>query len=204
MALGKKPRQFVMLVVPLVLMMDGCSAAGLRATATQEQPTSTASPISSVAVTPAQDWVARHQEEDRVWADRTGLIPEQVRQLRLMADVPDDEAAYIVNLDTENLKTRNHILLVTAGGNGHCLELVVLERKGDGFQRMWSVAGTPGGAGFCRESPTNPEAYATTNGEIVIKIPVFDYNKGTGKATDLYTYVWNGKSYEFTASKSGA
>jgi hypothetical protein len=111
--------------------------------------------------------------------------------------------AYIDNLDTETLRARDHILLITASGNGHCLQLTVFARERDDFRLVWSVTGTPSGAGFCRESPINPQAYATPDGKLVVKVPVFDYSKGAAKATDFYTYIWNGKAYEF-AGKSTA
>lgn len=203
MSLSENPRQLVMLLVVSFLMSSGCDASGSRSTATRQQPTSTASPTHSAAVPVTQDWIARHREEDRVWAERTSLTTEQVRQLRLAADVPDDEAASIVNLDTQNLKVHNHVLLVTAGGNGHCLELVIFNREGNEFRRIWSLGELPGArGGICRESSLDPEAYATPDGKLVVKLPVFDYNSGTAKTTELYTYVWDGKSYEHTDDKS--
>lgn len=181
------------------LMSGGCAASDVRVAATQQSPSPMASPVNRV--TAVQNWVARHQEEDRSWVARTGLTPEQVHKLRLMADVPDDEAASVVNLDTENLRTRDQVLLVTASGNGHCLELVVFNREGDDFRRNWSVAEMPSGAGFCRDSPVDPEAYATNDGKLIVKIPAFDYNKGVSKAAKLYTYEWNGKTYEFVGTR---
>jgi hypothetical protein len=196
-------KRLVTLIMPLVLLLSGCNATDHEVAATQhEPPASTSSPTDHIPV--EQDWGARHQEEDRVWASRTGLMPEQVRELRLMADAPDDMNAYIDNLDTETLRARNHILLVTASGNGHCLQLAVFEREGDDFELIWSVTGTPDGAGFCRESPNNPEAYATPDGKLVVKVPVFDYSKGAAKATDFYTYIWNGKAYEFAGKSTAA
>jgi hypothetical protein len=181
----------------LLAIIVGCNAEHFKTAVPQEKPSvSVPSPTDSVAEF-KQKLVARHHDEDRLWADRTNLTPEQVRYLRLMSDVPDDEEAYIDNLDTENLKKLNHVLLVTASGNGHCLELTVFERERDEFQRVWSTDGTPSGAGFCRESPRDPEAFASTDGRIVVKIPIFDYNKRTDKSTDIYTYVWTGKKYDF-------
>lgn len=181
----------------LLVTIVGCNAGHFNTAAVQEKsPVSVASPANSVALL-TQDLVGRHLEEDRVWAGRTDLTPEQVRHLRLMSDVSDDEAAYIDNLDTQNLKKLNHVLLVTASGNGHCLELTVFVRKGDDFQRVWSTEETPSGAGFCRESPKNPEAFASADGRIVVNVPVFDYNKGTTKSADIYVYAWNGKTYDF-------
>lgn len=113
-----------------------------------------------------------------------------------MSGVRDDEEEYIDNLDTQNLKKLKHVLMVTTSGNGHCLRLIVFEREGETFQRLWSIDETPSGSGFCRASPKNPEAFATVDGQIVVRIPVFDYNKNIDKSTDIYTYVWTGKKYE--------
>jgi hypothetical protein len=59
----------------------------------------------------------------------------------------------------------------------------------------------PSGAGYCRESSYNPEAYVKS-GRIVVRIPVFDYQRGVPKATDFYTYAWNGRSYQYVGSSS--
>ena len=161
----------------------------------ENAPVSVPSPTTSVELL-KQDLIVRHNEADRLWAARTNLKPEQIRNLRLMSEVFDDEEEYIDNLDTRNLKKLNHVLLVTASGNGHCLKLIVFERHEEAFRYIWSTDETASGAGFCRESPRNPEAFATTDGRIVVRIPVFDYNKNTAKSTDIHTYVWTGKTYE--------
>jgi hypothetical protein len=195
-----KSRQLMMLVLSLSLFLSCCSSDDVKVTATRKEPSSsTASPVERI--TNDEGWIARHQKEDRLWASRTGLTPEQVRELRLMADVPDDEAVYIDNLDTKTIQARNQVLMVTVGGNGHCLELVIFNREGDNFQRIWSVAETPSGGGLCRESPIDPEAYATSDGRLLVKIPIFDWSKGATAGADIYTYSWNGKDYEF-AGKS--
>lgn len=179
----------------LFAMIAGCQVEHVKTGETQEKRLVTVpSPTNIVAVV-KQDSIARHREEDRLWADRTNLKPEQVRLLRLMSDVSDDEEEFIDNLDTQSLKKLNHVLLVTASGNGHCLNLIVFERKINEFQRVWSTNQTPSGAGFCRESPKNPEAFASADGDIAVKVPVFDYNKGIDKTANIYVYAWNGETY---------
>lgn len=188
----------------VLAIIIGCNGEHFKTAVTQEKPpVSVPSPTKSVAEF-KQAVVARHREEDRLWADRTNLTPEQVRHLRLMSDVPDDEEAYIDNLDTQNLKKLSHVLLVTASGNGHCLELIVFKRERDEFQHLWSTDETPNGAGFCRESPRNPEAFASADGKIVVRVPVFDYNKGNTKSADIYIYAWNGKTYDFIGKNVSA
>jgi len=147
-----------------------------------------------------QDYVARHLKEDREWARKTGLSAKSVRKLRLLADVPDDSDTLIDSLDAKSLRSRNQILLVTTSGNGHCLDLYVFERRKD-CRLVWSATEMPSGAGHCRESPYNPEVFVWA-GRIVVKIPVFDYRRGVPKATDFYTYAWNGRSYRYAARRS--
>lgn len=186
----------------LFAVIVGCHAEPINTAVTQKKPAGSVPASTQIVAEVKQDLIARHLQEDRLWADRAHLTMEQVRQLRNMAEVADDEAAFIDNLDTQNLKKDNHILLVTSSGNGHCLELSVFEPKGESFQRVWSTDETPTGAGFCRESPKNPEAFAS-NGKITVKVPVFDYNKGTDKSVDIYVYSWNGHRYDFTGKNLG-
>ena len=147
-----------------------------------------------------QDYVARHLKEDREWARKSGLRTTDVRKLRLLANTPDDSDTLVDNLDAKSLRSRNQILLVTTSGNGHCLDLYVFERGIKTFRLIWSATGMPGGAGYCRESSNDPEAYVRS-GRIVVKIPVFDYRRAVPKATHFYTYNWNGKSYRYRGSR---
>jgi hypothetical protein len=155
-----------------------------------------ASSIEGVAQYQEQDWVARHIKEDRQWAQKTGLSSAEVRKLRSLADVPDDSDTLIDSLIVKGLRARNHILLVTTSGNGHCLDLFVFLRKGDGLQRIWAESEMPDGGGFCRASPYNPVAYVSRSGKIIVRIPVFDMIKRKPKATWFYAFVWNGKTYK--------
>jgi hypothetical protein len=149
-----------------------------------------------------QDWVARHTEEDRVWAQRAGLTPEIVRKLRLRADVPDEEETYIDSLDAKGLRARNQIFLVTAAGNGHCLELFVFARRGSSVRKVWSVSEMPGGAGFCRASPRNPEAFVTRDGRIRVKIDYANYEALLANVeTEYFTYAWNGRTYKLVSHR---
>jgi hypothetical protein len=148
-----------------------------------------------------QDYVARHLKEDRELARKSGLLVADIRKLRLLADIPDDSDALIDSLNAKSLRSRNQVLLVTTSGNGHCLDLYVFEHRRKDFRLIWSATAMPGGAGYCRESSNDPEAYVQA-GRIVVKIPVFDYQRGVPKATDFYTYNWNGKSYRYGGSRS--
>jgi hypothetical protein len=149
-----------------------------------------------------QGWAARLEEDDRTWARRSGLSVTEVRRLRLVAGVTNDNNAYIDHLDVRGLRARNHILLVTAAGNGHCLELYVFRRRGSSFQRLWSVSGMPEGAGFCRGSPRNPEAYVTRDAKIRVKIDYADYEALLANVeTEYFTYVWNGRTYRLASRR---
>jgi hypothetical protein len=88
------------------------------------------------------------------------------------------------------------VLFVTAGGNGHCLELYIFARgRTSQLLPIWSREGMPGGAGFCRASPKNPLAYVTGNKNIVVKIPWFDYERDIEKPPEYFRYIWNGRTY---------
>src|SRR5262245_25426969 len=150
-----------------------------------------------------EDRPARRKQDDRLWAQKTGLSAEIVRQLRLLVDIPDDSDSYIDNLDVQTLRFRHQVLLVSAAGNGHCLELNVLALKDGKYERIWSVVETPQGAGFCRQNPRNPEAYATRDGQLLIKIAAgTDWDRG-GLSTETwyYTFRWNGQTYNFAGLK---
>lgn len=158
-------------------------------------------PFSVIAKFQEQDWVARLRKEDREWARKAGLSPEAMRKMRLSAGVPDDVADYVDYIDAKSLRARKHILFVIAGGgNGHCLSLYIFRRTN--YRLLWSAPGMPSGAGYCRESPYNPKAYVARGGKIVVKIPVFDYERGKAEAIDYYTYVWTGRTYKFAGSRT--
>ncbi len=155
----------------------------------------------SFAQVQQQDYVARHLKEDREWARKSCLSTASIRKLRLLAGVPDESDTLIDSVDTKRLRSRNQILVVTTSGNGHCLDLYVFERRRKDHRLIWSATGMPSGAGFCRESSYNPEAYVR-RGKIVVKIPVFDYQSGVRKSTDFYSYAWSGNSYRYVSRRS--
>jgi len=136
-------------------------------------------------------------EDDRKWALRSGLQPEEIRKLRKLTGVEDPADGYIDNLDSHSFRSRNHIFVATAGGNGHCLDLYVFARRGGGFQKVWAVEEK----GYCRESPKNPESHATSGGKIIVKIPVYNYQKQVDRGTVFYTYAWNGRTYNYVGKK---
>src|SRR5712692_1207324 len=148
--------------------------------------------------TAEEDWTMVHRRDDESWAMKSGLSAATVRGLRELAKVPDDmPGVRIDNLDAKTLRFRGQVLLVLGSGNGHCLSLYVFGRTGSTFREIWSAEGLPDGAGFCRENPRDPEAYATREGRIVVKIPTdTDWDAGAINAATLhYVFGWNGKTY---------
>lgn len=142
-------------------------------------------------------WVDRHRIEDAVWARRTGLRQAEIRELRLGAGVADELADVIDLIDARSFRDRGHILVVTAGGNGHCLGLFVFRTEAGSLRQVWSAEGTPGGAGFCRESPVNPSASISRGGKIAVRIPVYDYKAAREVGSRHYVYKWDGVAYRF-------
>lgn len=145
------------------------------------------------AQTSPANWTRIHLEDDRLWARKSGIDQAAVRHLRELAGLSNDMAlTRISKLDATTLSFRKQILLVIAGGNGHCLTLHVFSSPP--YREVWSADALPDGSGFCRKSPGNPKAYATKDGTIVVDIPVSD---GLGVAGhDCYLFAWNGSSYQ--------
>ena len=137
-------------------------------------------------------------DSDRTWALKSGLTLEEIHRLRKLVGVENEADGYIDSIDSKTFKSRHHILVVTAGGNGHCLDLYVFAHRGAEFRRAWAAEEK----GYCRESPKNPESFATADGKIVVKIPVYDYNRQANRAVDFYTYTWNGRTYKYVGKKT--
>jgi hypothetical protein len=194
------------LVVPsvaLVLLIWGCGARQQHTSneaesdaRTQPGAADSAAPLPSSP----EEVALRHSEEDRLWATRTGFSDAQVRQLRHLADISDDVAEFIVNIDTESLRRQGNILFVSAGGNGHCLQIDVFRAELPSFDRVWSAESFPDGSGFCREAPQNPRAYVGPDADIFVDIPVFDYNTNSARGLRRAVYRWNGHSYYFVGA----
>jgi hypothetical protein len=137
-------------------------------------------------------------QKDRIWAKKSGLPERMVRQMRVRAGVDDGSNEHIDLLDAKSLSHRKQVLLVTAGGNGHCLGLFVFQKHAP-YDMVWFTDGLSGGAGICRESPINPKAFVSA-GRIVIQVPVFDYKRNVSKGSNVYVFEWNGKTYLQTRS----
>ena len=154
-------------------------------------------------ISPTAVFMARQQEQsDKHWAIMTGLPLTQVREIRLAAGLPDDGAERIQNLDTKTLSSRNQILLV---GGGSCLVLHVLQQNAHAYIQVWSLSDVPRGIGnnevagaggkICGQGPARASAHVTSDGRIVVEIPVYDYPFQRAVVTRAYQYQWDGRAY---------
>jgi len=116
-----------------------------------------------------------------------------VREMRMRAGVDDESNEHIDFVDAKSLAHRKQVLLVMAGGNGHCLGLFVFQNYAP-YDLVWSTEEVSGGAGMCRESPLNPKALVSA-GRVVVQIPVFDYQRNVSKGSNVYRFEWNGQTY---------
>ncbi|HEY6969616.1 MAG TPA: hypothetical protein VJA94_10455 [Candidatus Angelobacter sp.] len=154
---------------------------------------------------PDFDWKAFHRKNDAYWAKATGLSTREVRALRLAAGIEDDEPSNPIDwIDVKRL-SRGHILFVTAGGSGHCLNVAVFVPHWNHFRELWSAAEKPDGAGFCHPSLCRPpEARASKKGEITVIVPEqsADSAMGVCNQSDVLIYRWNGTTYALAERKS--
>jgi hypothetical protein len=145
---------------------------------------------------------ARQEQSDEHWAFMTRLPAAQIRELRLAAGLPDDGAERIENLDLKTLSSRNQILLV--GGIG-CLVLHVLQQNADAYKQVWSLSDVPDRGGIrevgaarkkiCGQGPAKASAHVTSDGVIVVEIPVYNYPFQRTVPTRSYQYRWDGYTY---------
>lgn len=150
--------------------------------------------------TPAREYLqdrANWSEVITGWAQRTGLSNNEVEGILRAAGLhdsirqgaPDTTLAPTIEaLDRRSLAARSEVLLVTADGNGHCLTLHVLKRKGSQHTEVWTFSELPGGAGLCRMSPSAPAAAARSPDEILVRVPVFDYVRCRALPDRMYVF----------------
>ncbi len=153
------------------------------------------------------DWVAFHRADDLTWSRGTGLSPQEIRNLRLAVGIADDEPSN--PLDAIDARTLPHerILLVTAAGSGHCLDVNVLSRHGRGFQKLWSVGEMPDGSGFCHPSLCRyASAFATRKNQVEIVVPMHLAGAPMGVCDEnmVVTYQGKGKTYVLAATQHWA
>lgn len=138
-----------------------------------------------------------------MWAERTGLSSSVVTQMWNLSGenqeyLPEDPRGLsgIDLIDSKSLATRRQILMVTWSGLGHCLTVSVFWRNRDEFRRVWQVSEAPGGSGFCRDGPlSNPVAFATRDGRVVIEIEQRLVDGTAAVAKRRYEYGWTRSTY---------
>lgn len=138
-------------------------------------------------------------QNDRWWAQRTGLSEGDIRKLRLAAGAEDGHpATWIESIDPGTLP-KGHLLLVTAEGSSQCVKVGVYQRRWTGFKRVWSARQMPGGEAFCHPSPCRkPGAFARKNGEVLVVVPVpQDAPSGVCDENVIVTHRRTGKTYTF-------
>ncbi len=146
--------------------------------------------------------------EDKSWAEKTRLPVTDIRSIREAAGVTDDTlGARILDLDMKSLSRQKHILFVDAP-LGECMQVHVLERSGPGFREVWSLTDLPAhqfpemkivahgaGRGICPQAPKVPSAHATSDGRIIVEIPIlFDLSQRTFPPRIL-SFSWDGSKY---------
>jgi hypothetical protein len=62
------------------------------------------------------------------------------------------------------------------------------------LRQIWS-ANTSSGVGFCRESPSDPEAFASPEGDMIVRIPIYDYTRRLERSAKTYIFKWNRNTY---------
>ena len=157
---------------------------------------------------------AWHRQEWVTWSNKTGLPVKTIERLWRTTMGPDDDpfsVDAIEMVDAASLRSRNQVLFVTAGGNGHCLSLYVFGNSGNVDKPLWELSGLPNDAsGICHEQLLPyPAAYARPTGDIVVQVPtgaawvkrkrLGDYPVST--ALMVYTYRWSGSTYKLATTE---
>jgi hypothetical protein len=157
---------------------------------------------------------AWHRQAWVTWSNKTGLPVKTIERLwrtTMGSDAQDRFGEGIEMVDAASLRSRHHLLFVTAGGNGHCLKLYVFGNSGNDDKPLWKLNELPDGSGgICHEQfSAYPTAYARPTGDIVVQVPtgvawvkretMGDYPISTALA--VYTYRWNGVTYKLAASE---
>lgn len=143
---------------------------------------------------------------DEAWAQSSGLSLDEVRRLRRLAEVPDEETdLYIANLDAANLASRSQILVVNSDAENHCRVPFVFARNGKDFRLVFPEK-MPNESVFCYETSGSPPTIrATREGKISVEIPFINCAEncnGCVKETKISTYQWNGATYRFQGERS--
>lgn len=131
------------------------------------------------------------------------LDPKDVRQIRLVAGIGDDDPADSIRRFDVKALGHSHVLLTIERGEPSCVEVVVVAPRSGGFRKVWSVDSTPAHEPLCR--PPNcwpPRVWAKKKGEIEISLPIaasgVDPDCAKGR---VLTYRWNKHNYQLAEEK---
>jgi hypothetical protein len=141
--------------------------------------------------------------QDAIWAEKTGLLVGEVREMRIAAGIPDSaQNVRIDRIDAASLKQRNQILLV----EGVCGTLHVLERQMDGFREVWSLTklpALPGWTGSSRATDSEQTVCLSrakisviADSRIVVEVPVVLDPFVRGAPASRFTFAWDGSEYK--------
>jgi hypothetical protein len=145
-----------------------------------------------------QDAAQSRVDEEKKWADATGLSQFAVHRLWRMsshfADEREDDSRIVNALVVPSRSPSvQDIILVTAAGYPYCITVTVLSHPRRGLSLIWSENQTPEGEGFCSNPGGDPEV-TFKDGVISIAVP----DPPTASAKTMYTvyrYGWVGNTY---------
>jgi hypothetical protein len=126
------PLTTVFLVASLILSSQGWAQQGLGLSNGKD----------------AAYWKAWHIRNDKDWG-KSRLNPNQVRELRLAAGIPDEFPGDPIRLVDASSLPGERILLVTSTEGGRCIKARVFSSKRGQFVEEWSAQELPSGAKFC-------------------------------------------------------
>ncbi len=161
-----------------------------------------------------QPGLSQPADLDAVWASKSGLSIDDIRSLRAAIGIPDTPpgralrpgervqavASRISAIDANSLKSNNHILVVESQP---CLVVHVFERGSSGLKEIWSLDRVPSpnslfnpkSQRICPQAPIPPSVHGTTDGRIVIEIPVLVDPFQRSIPPYVYSFTWDGNAY---------
>jgi hypothetical protein len=156
--------------------------------------------LSFATVSSTQSSTSQLRTDELRWARKVGLPQSTVSAIVKAAGISEDDEVRIENLDAHHLMHRNHVLLVTAAGNGHCLTLDVVEHGKNSVKKVWEVSEAPDGSGFCHTGAHSGDfkAYAAADGRIILDVPKDKDGHYVLDGIRRLIYTWNGGTYVAT------
>ncbi len=151
------------------------------------------------------DWPKIHAQDDAVWARRSNLTLQEVRQLRRLAEVPDTSSDLIDNIDTSVLAQQGRVVFATYGGSAKCVNFWVFSRSNNDFKQIWSSEQAGDEANFCADPRCSvPIVKARGNLDIEVEIPSYRGGHCAVRFVGLFPWSGTGYTYKGLVRKSGA